>query len=66
MSVVGLLPVTDALALLGAAYLFLQAREVWRKTRLLFAEIETAAARAEQASRPAAAPGAHPAHSNGT
>jgi hypothetical protein len=41
--------------LFGGAYLFLQAREVWRKSVLLLGEIEEATARAEAASRPASA-----------
>lgn len=44
------------IALLGLVYLFLQAREVWRKSRLLLGEIETAAARAGEASPPSSRP----------
>ncbi len=66
MSVVGWVLVCVVVALLGAVYLFLHAREVFRKGRLLLVEIETAAARAEAASTPVPAPGAHPANSNGT
>ncbi|MGJ7451522.1 hypothetical protein [Aquipuribacter sp. MA13-13] len=44
------------IALVGLIYLFLQAREVWRKSRLLLGEIETAAARAGEASQPSSRP----------
>lgn len=57
MSVVGWVLACVLIAVSGLAYLVLQAREVWRKTRLLLAELEAAGVRAEQASRPAATPG---------
>ncbi|WP_380168118.1 hypothetical protein [Jannaschia sp. R86511] len=44
------------IALVGLVYLFLQAREVWRKARLLLGEVEAAAARAEAASQPTSHP----------
>lgn len=56
MSVVGWVLACALIALFGLAYLFLQAREVWRKSVLLLAEVETAAARAEQASQPVGNP----------
>lgn len=40
------------IALFGGVYLFLTGREVWRKSVKLFDEVEQAAARAEEASRP--------------
>lgn len=56
MSLVGWVLACVLIALVGLIYLFLQAREVWRKSRLLLGEIETAAARAEEASQPSARP----------
>ena len=55
MSGVGWVLACVLIALLGLVYLFLQGREVWRKARLLLTEVEAAAARAEEASRPARA-----------
>lgn len=52
MSVVGWVLVCVLVVLLGLGYLFLQAREVWRKSRLLLGEVEAASARAAQASQP--------------
>lgn len=56
MVLVGWVLACVLIALFGLAYLFLQAREVWRKSVLLFAEVEKAAARAEQVSQPAGNP----------
>lgn len=61
MSVVGWFLICAAIALLGLVYLFVHARAVWRKARLLLAELDAAAHRAEDASRPgrpSGAPGA--------
>ena len=57
MSVVGWVLACVLIAVSGLAYLLLQAREIWRKTRLLLAELEAAGTRAEEASRPPATPG---------
>lgn len=45
------------IALFGLVVLFVQGREVWRKVVKLFEEVEAATARADEASRPAGAPG---------
>ena len=52
MSVVGWVLACVLIALLGLVYLSLQAREVWRKAKLLLAEVEEASARADAASQP--------------
>lgn len=52
MSVVGWFLICAAIALLGLAYLFVHARTVWRKVRLLLAELDAAATRAQEASAP--------------
>lgn len=44
--------VCAVIVVLGAAYLFLQAREVWRKCLRLFEEIEAATVRLEAARHP--------------
>ena len=44
--------VSAAIALFGLVYLFFHARAVWRKVRLLLAEVGTAVQRADEASRP--------------
>jgi len=60
VSVVGWFGVCAAIALFGLVYLFFHARAVWRKARLLLAELDAASQRAQEASRPrrpAGAPG---------
>ena len=52
MSAVGWFGVCAAIALFGLVYLFFHARTVWRKARLLLAEVDAAGQRAEEASRP--------------
>jgi len=52
VSVVGWVLACVLIALLGLIYLLLQAREVWRKAKLLLGEVETASARAGEASQP--------------
>jgi hypothetical protein len=56
VSVVGWFWICAAIALLGLAYLVVHARAVWRKVRLLLAEVDAAVARAEEASRPGPRP----------
>ena len=46
--------VSAAIALIGLFFLVVLAREVWRKLRRLLDEIDTAVARASQASLPPA------------
>lgn len=58
MSVVAWFAVSAAIALFGLVYLFFHARTVWRKARLLLAEVATAVQRAEEASRPGQQSGA--------
>ena len=50
MSAVAWVGVSAAIALLGLVYLVFHARAVWRKVRLLLAEVDTAVRRAEEAS----------------
>ena len=49
--------VCAAIAVLGLLYLVVHARAVWRKVRLLLAEIDDAATRAQEASAPDPGPG---------
>ena len=58
MSVVVWVGVSAAIALLGLVYLVFHARAVWRKVRLLLAEVDTAVRRADEASRPGRPSGA--------
>jgi hypothetical protein len=60
VSVVGWFWICAAIALLGLAYLVVHGRAVWRKVRLLLAEVDAAVTRAEEASRPGAGPGGQP------
>lgn len=46
-----------AIALLGLMYLVVHGRAVWQKLRLLLAEVDAAATRAQEASTPVGDPG---------